>query len=327
MRVAVAAVISSQAAAPVTTDASRCGAGTVTLTASSPDPVTWYDAASGGNVVGTGTNFQTPIINSTITYYAIAGITGCLSPAVAATATVDPMPADPAVTGDERCGPGSLTLTANASDPMTWYSQPTGGNVVATGTSYNSTFTSTTTVYVEANDGTCSSNRIPVTATINANPIVNLGPPVITINQGQSIVLNAGSGFSDYDWSTGATASSISVNSDGTYFVDVTDANGCHGYDTVVVNVLQISVSENEISDAIQLYPNPSTGMINIRVNTTSRFRLDITDVIGQALITDSYKANSFFDRNYDLSSFAKGIYYLRITSESGNATRTIIIQ
>lgn len=57
-----------------TTPGSRCGAGSVALGASpSAGTVYWWDAAAGGNFLGTGTSFNTPIISTTTTYYASAG--------------------------------------------------------------------------------------------------------------------------------------------------------------------------------------------------------------------------------------------------------------
>jgi hypothetical protein len=325
--VPVTATISSQAAAPVTSGAARCGSGTVTLNATSPDPITWYDAAAGGNVVGTGSPWTTPSLNSTTTYYAIAGITGCLSNAVSATATINPVPAAPTVTGDNNCGPDTLTLSASAGDPMTWYTASTGGNVVTTGTAYTHFFTTTTTYYVEANDGTCSSTRTAVTATIYNNPNINIGPAAISINQGQSIVLDAGLGYTTYDWSTGATTHSITVMLDGTYYVYVTDAHGCHGSDTIVVNVIPNGIETNELDQAVELYPNPTNGEINVKVNYTRHFDIIITDIVGQVLIIDSHRNNTVFNKTYDLSMFSKGMYFLRLNSEGGSTTGSIIIQ
>lgn len=61
-----------------TIGASRCGQGQVTLEAF---PVTgtilWFDAATGGNQVGSGTSFTTPVLNATTTYYALASANGC----------------------------------------------------------------------------------------------------------------------------------------------------------------------------------------------------------------------------------------------------------
>jgi hypothetical protein len=61
-----------------TTPAGRCGTGTVNLeaTASAGTILKWYAAASGGNAIGTGTNFTTPSIPLTTPYYVAADLVG-----------------------------------------------------------------------------------------------------------------------------------------------------------------------------------------------------------------------------------------------------------
>ncbi|CAN1516579.1 Secretion system C-terminal sorting domain [Flavobacteriaceae bacterium] len=56
------------------TPATRCGTGTVSLAATSNagSIINWYDALSGGNLVGTGNTLVTPSISSTTPYYAAA---------------------------------------------------------------------------------------------------------------------------------------------------------------------------------------------------------------------------------------------------------------
>lgn len=51
------------------TGASRCGAGTLTLTATGANTIKWYDAITGGNLLGTGASYTTPSISATTTYY------------------------------------------------------------------------------------------------------------------------------------------------------------------------------------------------------------------------------------------------------------------
>ena len=56
---------------------------------------------------------------------------------------------------------------------------------------------------------------------------------------GDSLQLTPGGDFVEYQWNTGETESILTVKSAGTYFVHVTDANGCMGYsDTLVVTML-----------------------------------------------------------------------------------------
>ena len=325
-RVPAVATIASQSADPVTTNGSKCGPGQVVLSASSPDPITWYDAP-GGNVVGTGSPFSTPSISATTTFYAVAGISGCLSNPIAAVATINPLPTAPVVTGSQNCGPGQLTLNASASNPITWYSAATGGTLLSTGSSYTANFTTTTTVYVESNNGTCPSARVPVIATIYPLPFVNIGPPTLIINSGQSSVLNAGPGFASYLWSTGATTQTLTVSTAGTFFVTVTDGNSCVGSDTIVVSInTGIQDAANNLIQSI--YPNPTTGVVHVTLNNHgSQLQLQILDVTGRIVLLDRFSDNGVFMKNYDLSAIAKGVYYIQVLSSEGNTTHSLVVQ
>lgn len=69
-----------------------------------------------------------------------------------------------------------------------------------------------------------------------ATPVVTLGPDTAYC-QGSSMVLYAGNPGSTYLWSTGSTASSITVSSPGTYSVTVTHPSSCKRSDVVNVSV------------------------------------------------------------------------------------------
>ncbi|MFB3390248.1 beta strand repeat-containing protein, partial [Flavobacterium sp. LAR06] len=70
-RTEVVATINTLPTINSATESSRCGAGTVTLnaTASTGATINWYAASTGGTSLGTGTNFTTPSLSSTTTYY------------------------------------------------------------------------------------------------------------------------------------------------------------------------------------------------------------------------------------------------------------------
>lgn len=67
-------------------------------------------------------------------------------------------------------------------------------------------------------------------------PVINLGHNAI-ICEGESVTLDAYNPNSTYQWTTGATTSSITVNSTGIYMVSVHNG-GCSGRDTFYLTVL-----------------------------------------------------------------------------------------
>jgi len=83
--------------------------------------------------------------------------------------------------------------------------------------------------------------------TLVASPFIKLGNDT-SICSGSSITLNAGTGNFNYIWNTGDITSNISVNTEGGYAVNVTDANGCSGKDSIyvaVINTLQVNLGSD----------------------------------------------------------------------------------
>ena len=93
----------------------------------------------------------------------------------------------------------------------------------------------TTTVYtlVATDSNGCSASYI-TTVVVNQLPVVNLGPDTTAC---ASAMLDAQNAGSTYLWSTSGTSQMETVSATGTYFVDVTDANGCSSSDTIVVTI------------------------------------------------------------------------------------------
>jgi gliding motility-associated-like protein len=53
--------------------------------------------------------------------------------------------------------------------------------------------------------------------------------------QSDSVTLQAGAGYQQYQWSTGSLASTLTVHQAGTYYVQAKDVNGCFARDTLTV--------------------------------------------------------------------------------------------
>lgn len=81
----------------------------------------------------------------------------------------------------------------------------------------------------------CEGPRVPVVASVNAIPDVNLGPDVISCTDGTTTVtLNAGITGAQYLWSNNATTQTTAVTTSGNYNVKVTK-DGCIDRDTIAV--------------------------------------------------------------------------------------------
>lgn len=74
--------------------------------------------------------------------------------------------------------------------------------------------------------------------TVNNSPPIQLGSDR-NLCTGDSLILDAGPGFSQYQWNTGASTQQITVYSMGSYSVIASAANGCASGDTLVVPSLE----------------------------------------------------------------------------------------
>lgn len=98
----------------------RCGPGSGTLIASlgsNGNQVLWYDSPTGGNLVGTGINFQTPGVSASTTWYALTvdTISQCVSQGFSsATLTIHPAPL-PGFFADTICIGDSTNFTDTSS--------------------------------------------------------------------------------------------------------------------------------------------------------------------------------------------------------------------
>lgn len=204
-----------------TTPNSICGAGTTTLQATATGgTVNWYDAAVGGNLLKTGNSYTTPNLTATTTYYLDAG---CPTSRTPITAIVNTIPNIISTnTPIYRCGNGTVTLQASADvGIINWYTVPTGGTIEATGTSFTPNATQSTAYYAEAvNNGCINGTRTKVDVIVYTPPVVT--DQELTLCKSSTVTLDASLAGMSYLWSTGETSQTITVNTPGTYTVNVT---------------------------------------------------------------------------------------------------------
>jgi len=243
--------------------------------------------------------------------------------------TIVAPPAAPTGLGGSRCGAGSIVISAVASNTVEWYDAATGGTLLFTGNTYNIPALATTTTYYAQNGNFCNPQaRTAVTATINQLPVINLGPD-INASTGQVVTLDAGAGFVTYAWSTTETTQSIDVTVTDEYIVTVSDTNGCSNSDTINVQ-FSIGINQLAAADFIEVYPNPATDRVTVKLNMNraSDLNIRIVDLKGQTILTDERKdAKGAIQMEYLLDNFSPGMYFIHLNSKDGFSVQRLVIQ
>ncbi len=309
---------------PVTTGSFHCGPGTVTLIAQASDTVFWYDIST-GNLLGTGSSFTTPVLFTSAGYWARSSSVCPSAPAVVLADIINTASA-PLAQDAFTCGSGSVTLSATATEPISWYDAATGGNLVANGPVFNTPIINSSTPYYVVAGVNCPSSPLLVNALVYAQPNVYLGIDT-AIESGHTLLLDAGSSFASYQWSTGQSSQTIVVSTAGTYSVLATDFNNCTASDDIdVTTFLGISANSFDIT-TFRAFPLPVKDKVTIEYfkqgNTESL--LQVYNSEGRLLHTESIHAKPGpFSLELNIQHYSSGIYFLSLTD--ANKTRVILL-
>jgi hypothetical protein len=133
--------------------------------------------------------------------------------------------------------------------------------------------------------------------------------------------LSATAGFASYAWklngATVGTSQTYTATANGSYTVEVTDANGCTKTSTAVqVTGLSIENTRNDLS--VSIYPNPANKVLNIEVES-KEFTITITDMAGRKMMVEMNQ------KAITLSQLASGVYNIEIKTESGIARKQFV--
>ncbi len=194
-----------------------CSGTSVSLTATcATGTVTWYNQASGGSAIGTGTGLSQSPTNST-NYYATCKSGNCETERISTDAiTVTTQPASPTsvqASSNAICSGTSVTMSASCSTgSVIWYNQPTGGSSLGTGTSMSLSPLSNITFYASCKSGNCESGRVStgtIVVTLQPNSPTSVSVNRTEICSGASVSLTATCGTGTINWyntASGGTA-------------------------------------------------------------------------------------------------------------------------
>jgi PKD repeat protein len=126
---------------------------------------------------------------------------------------------------------------------------------------------------------------------------------------------------------TSLADTTFTVPASGTYFIGFQTFSPADEFLIAVDNIsvdIFTGMNDSELASGLSIFPNPSTGRYNIRVdNAQSNAQLIVRDLAGKQLIARSLNAESnLVEETLDMTAYAKGIYYATIIN--GDAVRTV---
>jgi hypothetical protein len=164
-------------------------------------------------------------------------------------------------------------------------------------------------------DGPCgTSDPVSRNVTVFSYPNVDLGNDT-TLQQNQTLLLDAGNPGCSYLWSTGATSQTILVTVSGTYSVTVTNACGSD-LDEIVVTIL-VGVPENaaEQQFVFTIYDRK----LNFDKIPKSAEMLDISGISGKTIFHGKPQREILLP--------SPGIYLMRLTLQDETISKKFIVK
>jgi gliding motility-associated-like protein len=287
-----------------------------------------------------GANTSSITVNNAATYtVTVTDANGCVGSA-SVTTTVNPLPS-PVIAGNNTiCQNQTTTFDAGAGYASYQWSNGSNSQTITTGTAGNYVVTVT-----DANGCTASAS---VTLTVNPLPT-----PAITgitaFCQGGNTILNAGAGYSSYQWNTGNNNQTINVTTAGTYTVTVTNNFGCTGTASATVTVytnptpsisgnLSFCSGSNTTLTATPGFSNyqwsNGANTSSITVNNAATYTVTVTDAngcVGSASVTTTVNplpspviaGNNIICQN-QTTTFDAGAGYASYQWSNGSNSQTI---
>jgi len=156
-------------------------------------------------------------------------------------------------------------------------------------------------------------------------PIVDLGND-FEMYEDQTAILTVEYGCSNYVWSLGPeyTEHFVKISAENLNFgvnvirVTATTINNCTDSDQVTVTLKEGVNAKIEKAETFYVYPNPTTGIIKINGENIENVRL--YDSLGRLMLSTESDA-------IDISSFANGIYTLKISTQDNSYLTKIVKQ
>lgn len=147
-------------------------------------------------------------------------------------------------------------------------------------------------------------------------------------NDGNIIATPTGGTFPyEYNWNDGMwIEAEISNLPAGIYDLIVTDANGCIGNVSVLLE--STSISEIENLQTFEIFPNPNDGnfFMKLEFDEIENIEISILNDLGQ-IIQRYNRRDNFILEKTKIARFASGLFFVKIKTENGVIVKRVIVQ
>lgn len=281
----------------------------------------WFDAATGGNLLGDGLSLTTaPTANTT--YYIQTQSDVCVSPTrVGVAVQVNTFPGFTKLWGDTICAKNTAKLRGITNGPGTisWYEYDTSTVKLATGATYTTqVLNGSKNYYVQTDYRGCVGPMTLVKPTVKATPFSGFIFDVLTWQQVRVTPINSAGSQVFWDFGDGFTSNKYSVThryaNTGIYKIKLvltSGLTGCKDSTTVTVEITPSSLRTVEDLPALSLYPNPASGQLFLESDDfNSSTAIAIYDVKGAKVKDVQLSAENGVIR-LDISELSGGIYMM----------------
>jgi len=191
-----------------------------------------------------------------------------------------------------------------------------------------------TIVYSYTNDLGCTGyatsefvvNSVPAVSLEDFADIGHADAPIELTGGSPAGGVYSGAGVSDGYFDP--TVAGIGI-SEITYTYTV-ESTGCQNSAISSIEVLN-NISVNDVLNgvAFNIYPNPSKGLLSIDVDSSDSRDLQVVLInqVGSIVLNKTIAVQNNSHTSLDLNEFSSGVYFIRISDDTLNYTRRIIIQ
>jgi len=228
------------------------------------------------------------------------------------------------------CGETQHFLDAgNPGATYLWSTGQTTQTVVVTGEGENQYWVEVT------NENNCSDSDT-INITFAAIPEVDLGVDTVICHD-QTYTLDAGNAGDEYLWSTGETTQSIVVDATEyeygiqSFDVVVTNQYACEGSDEVDIEIRDCTgIDENSQSVAVDLFPNPTSGIFKLELKSMGNLQLSIKVMSVSGVLVyekEDVNINGQYSQQIDLTSLSSGVYSVFIIGDGFVVNKKIVLK